>query len=212
MGDVLAHTKTWEEHLKALRGFFKRVRDAKLTLKPRKCQIGFDKLDFLGHTLSGDKIKPMEEAVNKIKEMPRPKNKKQVRSFLGAVNYYRKFIPDCAGKMKCLTELTKKNAKMSVDWSDELEESFSSLKVALSEAPILKLPNVEEEFVVRTDASDVAVGCVLMQSHEGVLHPVAYASKKLTDRERKYSMEERECLAIVWGYRSLIDICTARNS
>ena len=197
--DVLAHTKSWEEHLVALREFFERVRKAKLTLKPKKCQIGFDTIDFLGHTLSGDHIKPKEESIDKIKEMPRPKNKKQVRSFLGAVNYYRKFIPNCAEIMRPLTELTKKSAKIVVDWNATLEKSFQDLKIALSGDPILKLPDIDEEFVVRTDASNVAMGCVLMQNYEGIMHPVAYASKKFSERERKYSVEERECLAMVWG-------------
>ena len=197
--DVLAHTKSWEEHLVALREFFERVRRAKLTLKPKKCQIGFDTIDFLGHTLSGDHIKPKEESIDKIKEMPRPKNKKQVRSFLGAVNYYRKFIPNCAEIMRPLTELTKKSAKIVVDWNATLEKSFQDLKIALSGDPILKLPDIDEEFVVRTDASNVAMGCVLMQNYEGIMHPVAYASKKFSERERKYSVEERECLAMVWG-------------
>lgn len=109
--DVLAHTRSWEEHLEVLRRFFEKVRIAKLTLKPQKCQLGFEAIDFLGHTVSNDQIKPKEKAVQKIKEMPRPRNKKQVRSFLGALNYYRKFIPNCAEIMKPLTELTKKEQK-----------------------------------------------------------------------------------------------------
>jgi transposase InsO family protein len=199
--DVLAHTRSWEEHLAALREFFERVRMARLTLKPKKCQIGFETIDFLGHTLSGDKIKPKEESVDKIREMPRPRNKKQVRSFLGAVNYYRKFIPNCAELMRPLTELTRKNAKITVDWGEKLEMSFQGLKNALSEAPILKLPDIGMEFTLRTDASNVAMGCVLMQNYEGTMHPVAYASKKFSESERNYSVEERECLAMVWGIR-----------
>lgn len=109
--DVLAHTRSWKEHLELLRKFFERLRERKLTLKPQKCQPGFETVDFLGHTVSNDQIKPKEEAVEKINEMPRPRNKKQVRSFLGALNYYRKFIPNCAEIMKPLTELTKKEQK-----------------------------------------------------------------------------------------------------
>ena len=197
--DVLAHTKNWKEHIIALRRFFQRVREANLTLKPKKCQIGYNEIDFLGHTIMNEKIRPKEESIDKIIDMPRPNTKKQVRSFLGAVNYYRRFIPDCASLMKPLTELTKKNAKMKVQWNEELETSFNALKKAISCKPILKLPDVEREFTIRTDASDHAVGCVLLQEHEGIMHPVAYASKKLTDRERKYAVEEREALALIWG-------------
>src|SRR5678815_3278981 len=91
--DILAHTVEWDDHMNVLREFFKRVRKAKLTLKPKKCSLGYGKVDFLGHTLKGSEISPKVESIDKIVDMPRPHNKKQVRSFLGAVNYYRKFIP-----------------------------------------------------------------------------------------------------------------------
>jgi hypothetical protein len=197
--DVLAHTKDWRSHMTILRNFFQRVREANLTLKPKKCQIGFSEIDFLGHTVMNEKIRPKEESINKIVDMPRPTTKKQIRSFLGAINYYRKFIPNCADIMKPLTELTKKNAKNIITWNEELEVSFNQLKNVLSCKPILKLPDVEREFIVRTDASNRAVGCVLLQEYEGIMHPVAYASKKLTDREKKYAVEEREALALIWG-------------
>jgi len=86
-----------------------------------------------------------------------------------------------------------------VEWNAELEGAFQELKDALPRAPVLKLPDLEQEYTMRTDASDVAIECVLMQDHGGLLHPIAYVSRKLSDRERKYSVEERECLAIVWG-------------
>jgi len=90
-----------------------------------------------------------------------------------------------------------------VDWNPKLEKAFQELKCALSKDPVLKLPNMEEEFILRTDASGTAVGCVLMQEEHGVKHPVSYISRELSDRERKYSVEERECLAIVWGIQKL---------
>jgi hypothetical protein len=197
--DVLAHTRNWRDHIETLREFFERVRRAHLTLKPKKCEIGYEKIDFLGHTIEDERIAPKKESVDKIVNMPKPKNKKQVRSFLGAVNYYRKFIPDCASIMQPLTDLTRKNAKTIITWNEELETTFNKLKNALANKPILKLPDVEKEFIVRTDASNKAVGCVLLQEYEGIVHPVAYASKKLTEREKKYAVEEKEALALIWG-------------
>lgn len=197
--DVLAHTCNWKDHMTTLRRFFDRVRKANLTLKPKKCQIGYTEIDFLGHTITDERIKPKEESIDKIVNMPKPMNKKQIRSFLGAVNYYRRFIPNCASLMQPLTDLTKKNAKTVVTWNEELEIAFNELKNALANKPILKLPDVEREFTVRTDASNKAVGCVLLQNYEGVMHPVAYASKKLTDREKRYAVEEKEALALIWG-------------
>jgi len=132
-------------------------------------------------------------------DMPRPQTKKQVRSFLGAVNYYRKFIPHCAQLMAPLSDLTKKLSPNIVEWNQELDKAFKELKEVLAKAPILKLPDLNKEFVIQTDASGVGIGCVLMQNYEGVNHPVAYASRKLLEREQRYSVEERECLAIMWG-------------
>ena len=197
--DVLAHTKNWKDHIVTLREFFERVRRAHLTLKPKKCEIGYEEIDFLGHTIENERITPKKGSIDKIINMPKPKSKKQVRSFLGAVNYYRKFIPDCARIMQPLTDLTRKDAKAIITWNNELETAFNELKNALASKPILKLPDVEKEFVVRTDASDKAVGCVLLQEYEGVMHPIAYASKKLTEREKKYAVEEKEALALIWG-------------
>src|SRR6218665_1414812 len=184
--DVLAHYQKWEEHLAVLRKFFEKVSNARLTLKPKKCQLGYDTMDFLGHKFSNDRISPKEEAIERIVEMQRPTTKKQIRSFLGAVNYYREFIPDCGKIMQPLTELAKKRAKAVVDWTPKLEKSFQELKGALAKAPILKLPNLEEDFTLRTDASDLAIGCVLLQEENGIMHPVSYISRKLNEREKKY--------------------------
>src|ERR1043165_1594311 len=197
--DILAHTKGWEEHLETLKEFFERVRKAHLTLKPKKCSLGYGKIDFLGHTLRYDQISPKVESVDKIVDMPKPQTKKQVRSFLGAVNYYRKFIPHCAELMAPLSDLTKKLSPNIVGWNLELDKAFKELKGVLAKAPILKLPDLDKEFVIQTDASGIGIGCVLMQNYDGVNHPVAYASRKLLEREKRYSVEERECLAIMWG-------------
>jgi len=197
--DVLAHTEGWDEHLRTLREFFERVRNAHLTLKPKKCSIGHGQMDFLGHTLKSDGISPRMESIDKIMEMPRPKNKTQVRSFLGAVNYYRKFIPQGAELMAPLSDLTKKQSPNEVVWGADEEMAFLILKKALTKAPILKLPDLSRTFIIQTDASGVGLGCVLMQEYDGINHPVAYASRKLLERERNYSVEERECLAIMWG-------------
>jgi hypothetical protein len=196
---VLAHTDEWRGHVNVLRNFFERVRAAHLTLKPKKCCLGFERMDFLGHSLDKDEISPKRESINKILDMAQPKTKKQVRSFLGAVNFYRKFIPKCAEIAQPLTDLTKKGASNVVKWNEELELSFETLKAALNSAPILMIPRINERFILQTDASESGVGAVLLQESEGVRHPVAYASRKLNEREKKYSVGEKECFAIWWG-------------
>ncbi|GFN81844.1 Zinc finger protein [Plakobranchus ocellatus] len=88
-----------------------------------------------------------------------------------------------------------------VNWGDSQERAYNSLKVAVTSKPVLQLPDVNKKFVLRTDASDRGLGAALIQMNEGTLFPVAYASKKLADRERKYSVSERKALAIVWGVK-----------
>lgn len=199
--DVLVATETWDEHLSVLRTVFTRIREAKLTVKPRKSEIGSPTVSFLGHKIGANKVEPMDKTLDKILESRRPQNKKQVRSFLGLTSYYRQFIPNYAETAKPLTDLTRKCAKNLIQWTEEHERAFANLRQKLSSAPILQAPDLRKDFVLRTDASDRSVGAVLLQEKDGTLHPVSYASRTLSPRESKYSTVERECLALVWAVR-----------
>ena len=133
--------------------------------------------------------------INKIKDAEEPTTKKQVRSFLGLANYYRKFIPNFATIAAPLTDLTKKGMPNKVVWGPAQERAFKTLRDLLTSSPILRLPDLSRQFILRTDASDIGVGAVLLQQYEDGTFPVAYASKKLLKREQNYSVIERECLA-----------------
>lgn len=140
--DVLAHTEGWNKHVEVLRDFFERVRRVHLKLKQKKCSVGYGLIDFLGHTIKGGEISPREESITKISAMPRSRTKKQIRSFLEAVNYYRKFIPQGAELVAPLSDQTWKKLLNEAKWKKEQEESFLKLKEALSKAPVLKLPDL----------------------------------------------------------------------
>lgn len=197
--DVLIATHTWDEHLKTLEQLFSRIRDAGLTVKPQKCEVGAREITFLGHVLGGGEVRPMESMVAKILEATKPETKKQVRSFLGLAGYYRDMIPHYAEKVLPLVEMTRKRESNRVTWTPEREAAFEAIKTALASRPIVKAPDLEKEYVIRSDASDRGIGAVLMQEHDGVLHPVSYASRQLVPRETRYSAIERECLALVWA-------------
>mgnify|MGYP006048015655 FL=1 len=98
-----------------------------------------------------------------------------------------------------LTGLTKANSSNQVDWTDEHDKAFETLKTRLSSEPVLKLPKFDREFILQTDASDKSIGATLLQEYDGMKHPVGFASKKLLPRERNYTVGERECLAVIWG-------------
>lgn len=122
-----------------------------------------------------------------------------MRSFLGLAGFYRKFIPNFATIAAPLSDLTKKGQPNKVNWGSSQELAFSTLKRLLCDFPILKLPDLDQEFTLRTDASENGLGAVILQTSGDTQLPVAYASRKLLPRERNYSVIEKECLAIVWG-------------
>jgi len=200
LDDVLAHTGEWPAHLSALRDFFDRVKQANLTLRPSKCEIGEFDITFLGHQVAENELRPKLETVEKVLQAPRPCTKKQLRAFLGLVGFYRRFIPNFAAIASPLTDATRKGAPNCLEWEEMHEKSFCELKRHVVNPPILRLPNFDEVFILQTDASDVGVGAVITQEDDkGVKHPVAFASRKLLPRETRYSTIEKECLAIVWA-------------
>ena len=197
--DILIFSETWEEHIETLIKVLERLRNANLSIRPSKCLFGFDTVPFLGHNVGNCQINPQEDKINKIKMFPKPEIKKALRSFLGLCNYYRDFIPNYAELAAPLTEATGSRQNNKLVWSKIMEESFENLKVMLTDKPILTLPDVNKSFYLQCDASDIGMGCVLLQKYGERLHPVGYASKKLLPREQKYASMERECLSIVWG-------------
>ena len=131
--------------------------------------------------------------------MPKSTTKKEIRFLLGLVGYYQPFISNFAAIAAPLSDLTRKGQPNKVVWGEPQERAYAALKKAVSSKPIPMLPDVNKEFVLRTDASDIGLGATLLQNRDGHIFPVAYASRKLLDREKRYSVVERECLGIVWG-------------
>lgn len=197
--DILVFTMTWPEHTDVLIELFKRLQSAGLTAKPSKSFIGYRNLECLGHFIGNDRLQPNPDKVKAIENAERPMTKRQVKSFIGLVGFYRKFIPNFSVIAAPLTDLTRTGQPNRVIWTEAQEHAFNSLKKSLTMSPILKLPNLIEVFILRTDASDRGIGSVLLQEEEGVKWPVAYASRKLLPREESYATVEKECLALVWS-------------
>ena len=199
--DILIFSSSWDEHLQDVRRVLTALRAAHLTAKPTKCYFGCNKVEFLGHMIGEGKISPTPEGIEKVLRAARPTTKKEVRAFVGLVAFYRKFVPNMAVLAAPLTDLTKTKAPNKVIWEDAQETAFQTLKERVSTFPILRLPDGSKDFVLRTDASDVGIGAVLMQAHEGKLFPIQFASRKLHAREQAYPIIERECLAVVWAVK-----------
>ena len=197
--DILIHTKTWLEHVSTVEKVCQILEKANLAAKPSKCFLGFENLEFLGHHVGNGKLATNPLLIKKIQNSERPETKKQVRSFLGLTGYYRRFIPNYSHIAVPLTDLTRKGQPNKLVWGDAQEKSFQTLKSSLAKPPILQLPDPEKTYYLRTDASDSGLGAILMQRFDGLLHPLAYASRKLNKAEQNYSTIERECLAIIWA-------------
>jgi hypothetical protein len=205
LDDVLIFSKTAEEHERHVRDVLRRLEQAQLIVNLKKCHFYRESLEFLGFRVSAEGILPSSEKVRAVQDWPVPKNVQEVRQFVGLASHYRRFIRDFGGLAAPLTDLTKGvGAKTRpVTWTPACQEAFDQIKSRMTEAPILQHPNPDRPFVIETDASNFGVGAVLLQEgDDGTMHPVAFASKKLSDEERNYPAQERELLAILHALRS----------
>lgn len=195
LDDIVVFSNTLEEHIVALDRVFERMRAHNLQLQPAKCSLLLSEVTYLGHKITREGILIDERNVQVVKDFPIPKTPKQVRSYLGFINYYRGFIKDCAQHALPLTELTRKNVKFR--WTEECQQAMDYLSSQVITPPILKPPDFDKEFMLRTDASNSSMGGVLSQGEIGVDNPVGFFSKRLDSAQMNYSVIEREMLAIV---------------
>ena len=188
--DLIVYTEDWDTHIRVLDELINRLQQANLTARPTKCVFGAKSVEFLGHQVGFDWITVNDNNLEKIRMAQRPTTKKEVRSFLGLVNYYHAHIPLFAAISAPLSDLTRKGQPNKVQWGKAQERAFLTLQESLPKKPILKLPDHQKPFILQTDASNCGLGASLMQEHDDKLYPVAYASKKLSSAECKYSTLE----------------------
>lgn len=194
LDDILVFSTTLEEHLISLEKIFRKLTEHNLKIQADKCSFMKKETSFLGHILTNEGIKPNNTNVENIKRVDIPKTEKQLKSFLGMTGFYRKFIKDYAKVAHPLIKYLKKDSKINIK-DPQYIESFEQLKLLICSHPILKYPIYDKEFTITTDASDYAIGAVLSQ--EG--HPICYVSRTLNNHERKYSVTDKEFLAIVYS-------------
>lgn len=198
--DILIYSKSLEENAQDVRLVLQRLRQHKLYAKFSKCEFFKPQVEFLGHTVSADGIGPEKAKVTAVHEWPTPINVKDVRSFIGFANYYRRFIPKFAHIATPLTDLTKQNVPFT--WGTPQQEAFDTLRNKLTTAPLLILPDPGLPFHLNVDASSFALGAVLSQDQGNGLQPIAYESRKLSPAEQNYPVHDREMLAIIHALRT----------
>lgn len=200
LDDIIVVSPDFETHLRILEEVYLRLEKAGLSVNLEKCQFCRSSLSFLGFVIDKNGLRTDPSKVESILKTPSPKNTTEVRRLIGILQWYRRFIRDFSTISEPITSLIKGRKKgLPIKWTDEAENAFQLLKERLVSAPILTTPRWDKPFFIQTDASDVGIGAVLFQEDGGFEHPVAYASRKLTKAERKYTVTERECLAVLFG-------------
>lgn len=197
LDDLLVYSEDFESHIAHVEEVLRRLRHAGLTVNPEKVQFCHEQISFLGHLVSNKGISIDPARTQGIRDFPPPKDGKGVARFVGMVNFYRRFIPNAAELCAPLNNLRRKGVKFV--WGPEQETAFRRLKEAIMSPPVLRMPDFNKQFVLQTDASSVAVAAVLSQEVDGYRQPVGFASRTLTDCEKKSSIYELECLAVVFG-------------
>ena len=200
MDDFLIYTKTMDEHIEIVKDILSRLQLWELAVEIDKCEFHQTQVEFLGYIISPDGFSMSDRKIKCIQEWETPKTVKEVQSFLGFANFYRRFIENFSKICKPLTSLTA-GGKTSIKWAADCEDAFIELKNMFTTAPVLahfdhKLPTILE-----TDASDFAIGAVLSQLHGKRLHPVAFYSRKMDKAEINYDIHDKEMLAIVAAFK-----------
>ena len=208
LDDIVVFSKSIDDHIRQVDEVLQALRSAGVSLKFKKCKFFSTSINYLGHIIRPGRMEINQALTKSIREARPPENVTQLRSFLGAVNVYRRYIKDCAKITAPLNKLLqnlpangqRKNAQIPIQLSRSALNSVKLLVERITTPPVLKLPTVDGQFSIDTDASADAIGCALYQEDEkGERHPVGFFSRSLNSAERNYSASERECLALVYG-------------
>ena len=207
LDDIIIFSDTKEEHLKRLEAVFQKLYAAGLKLKPSKCFFFREEIEYLGHVVSGKGIFTNPKKVEAVAKWPTPKTVYDVRSFLGFVGYYRRFIKDFSKIAKPIREVitglenqSKRSAKKTfVEWTEAADSAFEHLKKLCISTPILAYPDYKLPFVLHTDSSSEGLGAVLYQKQNGKLRVIAYASRSVSKSESHYPAHKLEFLALKWA-------------
>ena len=209
LDDILIYSPDVPTHLVHMRQLFQRLREADLKLNREKCNFFKSHIQYLGHLILGEGIKPLPEKLESIKEMPPPTTPKEVKQFLGLIGYYRKFVPRFTDVARPLTNLTRLDQPF--EWSDKCQASFELLKEALIKEPILRFPDPNKPYTLYTDASKYAWSCVLTQQYTHdmddkqivVNHPITYVSGLFKGSQLNWAALTKEAYAIYMSIKKL---------
>jgi len=201
--DMIAKSESEEEHILNLRKLFERLRKFKLKLNPAKCTFGVRSGKLLGFVVSQKGIEVDPDKMRAIIEMPAPSTEKEVRGFLGRLNYIARFISQLTATCEPIFKLLRKN--QVVEWNEDCQTAFDKIKQYLQDPPVLRPPEPGKPLLMYLTVLDESMGCVLGQHDKTGKreHVIYYLSKKFTECEQQYSFLERTCCALAWAAHRL---------
>jgi hypothetical protein len=197
LDDILIFTNLLEEHHRITCLVLDCMCEHKLYLRPEKCEFEKTRIEYLSIIISHNKVEMDPMKIAGVADWPMPSNKKEVQSFVGFINFYRRFIPGFSHHARALFDLTMKDIRFI--WGLPQEDSFIKLKELVTSAPVLVLPNDDLPFILEADSSGIATGAILSQQQvdDNTWHPVAFLSKVLNPVEQNYEIHDTEMLAII---------------
>ena len=204
--DILIHGTCEADHDSNLDGFMRRCQQKGIKLNAEKLEYKCKEVLFHGHLLTTEGLKPDPEKVRAIVEMPRPKDRSDILRLNGMVNYLSRFLPQLSDVMKPLRDLTHKDAAWC--WDDLQEKAWNDVKTLIASASVLAYYKPTEVLEIQCDSSQSGLGAALMQNG----HPIAYASRALTETESRYAQIEKEMVAIVFSVEKFNDFTFGRRT
>jgi transposase InsO family protein len=199
LDDILISTRDIESHAKTLRLVLGRLKDHEILVKRSKCEIGVSEVEYLGHRVNKDGLQCTSEKVEAIHNAPKPQNVSELRTYLGMVTYYQKFIPNLADKFAPLYKLLRDDSEW--EWTVECDKAIEEVKKCLTGDSVLVHYDGKLPITLATDASPHGIGAVISHVIDGQERPIAFASKTLAAAERNYPQIEREALGIIYGVK-----------
>ena len=200
--DTAVYSKSWKMHMIHLEKVLKAFLESGMTLKLSKCKFCQSQVKFVGHMVGSGTRTVVQSKIDAIMAIPEPQTKKLLRSFLGMCNFYRAYVPNYSAVAVELTNLTSTKCSNKIVFNDAQRAAFEKLKQCLCTATTLYAPDCTKPYIIRSDSSDYGVGATLSQiGNDGIEHPIAFASAKLNDTMRRYSVLEREAYAVLFALK-----------
>ena len=195
---------TIEEHEWKLREVLTKLQEAGYLASERKTELFKKELTWLGYLINQNRVKPIQDKTDAITKLKAPTNTKELKSFLGSKQHLSKFLNNLSKNTDGMQKLLKKDVKW--EWTKEINDNFEQLKKEITEAPCLAHFDPKKDKFITTDACNTGLGATLWQKENGAFRPVAFASRFLTDCERKYAINELELLGVLWGSARVLPI------